>query len=599
MRDRKRLACSIVLIVLSICLISCAFAACRHRHEYNLITTVNAPTCTTEGIGVYQCACGDTYEGAIDCLGHEYSQSYTVDIPATCLTYGQKSRHCIRCDDKSDIISALGEHYTVSEVPATCTQAGLSSYIDCPYCGLKQEPHVIPALSHDWQEEIISPASCKEEGAMLRTCRRDGCEVSNTIILPKTSHTWDTEHCCTVCGEILAVSDGLSYQEIYLDGDVACYLTSAGNAIDLHIVIPSYYNLLPVIGLADDAFRDMAITAITIPDSTVKIGKRALAGCNKLTKIIYSGTAAQWLSIDKGEAWDSGAGNYIVECLDETLDKYGEPLMWSITYTADPLHCENITYIHRDNLAMGDVSKITALPKLGYKFVCWSDGVNTPTRNDTSDSAGKSVEAIFTYDALAMPIIALDTLDDAPITSKEEYIRCSVDVIGAGQYDFIDASAKIRGRGNSTWTLDKKPYRLKFDAATDLFGNGAARDWTLIANHCDKSLVRNYLTYSLAELFETQKYTTTTQFVEVYLNGVYEGVYAVHEQTQTGAGRVEIDEDFDDNDISFLLELDERAYEEGVEGKDYFKVGGNLYAIKTPDTDLITPAQTSKIRAYL
>ena len=248
---------------------------------------------------------------------------------------------------------------------------------------------------------------------------------------------------------------------------------------------------------------------------------------------------------------------------------------------------------------MGDVSKITALPKLGYKFVCWSDGVNTPTRSDTSDSAGKSVEAIFTYDALAMPIIALDTLDDAPITSKEEYIRCSVDVIGAGQYDFIDASAKIRGRGNSTWTLDKKPYRLKFDAATDLFGNGAARDWTLIANHCDKSLVRNYLTYSLAELFETQKYTTTTQFVEVYLNGVYEGVYAVHEQTQTGAGRVEIDEDFDDNYISFLIELDERAYEEGVEGKDYFKVGGNLYAIKTPDTDLIAPAQTSKIRAYL
>lgn len=598
MREKKIWA-YILLIILTVCLICLPLSACRHTHEYKLLSTTAEPTCTSEGAGIYQCACGQSYTGKVDAQGHEYSSSFTVDIPATCIANGQKSRHCIRCGDKIDITAIEGAHVTVDEVPATCTKAGVGAYIDCPDCGLKEQPQVLPALGHEWQEETITPADCINEGSVLRYCVREGCDMSAILVTPKTAHTWDVNHRCTVCSQLLDVTEGLHYEAMYCGDEIVSYLVSAGSATSGHIIIPAYYNGIAVSGLSDYAFYGTNIASVTLPVGIKTIGTGAFKDCKDLEKIIYSGYAAQWLEVGKFDRWDDGTVDYTVTCLDEILDKYGEPLTWSITYIADPTRCDNFDRIVRDGLKMGELSKITASAKLGYRFIGWSDGLTTATRSDTSDNAGKVVEALFEYDFLDMPVIAVDTAGGAPITSKEDYVRCTASVLNADIYNITEASAKIRGRGNSTWTLDKKPYRLKFDEYTDLFGNGAARDWTLIANHCDKSLVRNYLTYSVAELFDSQRYTTTTQFVELYLNGVYEGVYAVHEQTQTGSNRVDIDENFDESNPSFLIELDRRAFEEGVENKDYFSVGGDLYAIKTPDTDLITYAQTASIKHYL
>ena len=102
----------------------------------------------------------------------------------------------------------------------------------------------------------------------------------------------------------------------------------------------------------------------------------------------------------------------------------------------------------------------------------------------------------------------------------------------------------IRGRGNSTWDTDKKPYKVKLDKKADLFGMGANKHWVLLANRYDNSLMRNKLTYWIGQELGLE-YTPQCVFVEVVMNGQYLGSYYLCEQVRVGSSRVDID-DLDD-----------------------------------------------------
>ena len=99
----------------------------------------------------------------------------------------------------------------------------------------------------------------------------------------------------------------------------------------------------------------------------------------------------------------------------------------------------------------------------------------------------------------------------------------------------------IRGRGNSTWMDDKKPYKVKFDESVNLFKFGKNKHWTLIANRYDNSFVRNRLTYWLGQQLGME-YTPQCVPVEVVMNGEFLGSYLLCEQIRIGKGRVEIDD---------------------------------------------------------
>ncbi len=214
-------------------------------------------------------------------------------------------------------------------------------------------------------------------------------------------------------------------------------------------------------------------------------------------------------------------------------------------------------------------------------------------------------------DALDLPVMEINTENAAPIVDKENYVSCEVSVsnTGEGGYTLANASAGIRGRGNSTWEMPKKPYRIKFDEKTDLFHNGEAKNWTLIANYCDKSLMRNYLAYTIGgEMTAIKDTTTTVQMVELYLNGSYEGVYLVCEQNEVGKNRVNIEDDinqYQPDAIGYLLELDARVPTEGAEDIDYVVVEGVPFAIKSPDygdiesNDIEWVDYVSYIKGYL
>jgi hypothetical protein len=139
----------------------------------------------------------------------------------------------------------------------------------------------------------------------------------------------------------------------------------------------------------------------------------------------------------------------------------------------------------------------------------------------------------------------------------------------------------------------------------DLFGNGAAKKWTLLANYGDQSMVRDYLAYSVAEqLDDIGEYSSSSLFVDLYLNGVYQGVYLLCEQVEVGKNRVDIEDDinsFSPEEIGYLLELDARASGSGTEDQDYIIADGCTFAIQSPDYGDIQSEEIdySKYVAYI
>ena len=97
----------------------------------------------------------------------------------------------------------------------------------------------------------------------------------------------------------------------------------------------------------------------------------------------------------------------------------------------------------------------------------------------------------------------------------------------------------IRGRGNSTWDADKKPYKVKFYKGQNLFGMGKNKHWILLANRYDNSLIRNRMTYWLGEQLGME-YTPQCIPVDVVMNGEYYGSYLLCEQIRVDESRVNI-----------------------------------------------------------
>ncbi len=97
----------------------------------------------------------------------------------------------------------------------------------------------------------------------------------------------------------------------------------------------------------------------------------------------------------------------------------------------------------------------------------------------------------------------------------------------------------IRGRGNSTWMTDKKPYKIKLDQKADLFGMGANKHWALIANYYDNSLIRNRITYYLGQSLGFE-YSPRLVPVDVVMNGNYLGSYYLSEVVRIDENRVDI-----------------------------------------------------------
>lgn len=217
---------------------------------------------------------------------------------------------------------------------------------------------------------------------------------------------------------------------------------------------------------------------------------------------------------------------------------------------------------------------------------------------------GASENPAFVPSAIDLPVLDIQTDGVAAVVSRDDYL-------GAAFSLYADSAARqassamlsgrldIRGRGNSTWTeFPKKPYRIRLDASASVLGMPASRHWVLLANHGDRSLLRN------ETVFETSRraglaWTPRGRFVEVFMNGSYLGNYQLVEHIRVAASRVALTTLGGADDAApavtggYLLELDWRSEETD------FTTASCRLALRLDTPESPTAAQGAYIRSYL
>ncbi len=205
-----------------------------------------------------------------------------------------------------------------------------------------------------------------------------------------------------------------------------------------------------------------------------------------------------------------------------------------------------------------------------------------------------------------LPHVYITTFTGRAITSKDTYVYATMWYVDeqdqVTQYD----SLEIRGRGNSTWSLAKKPYRLKFHQKEKLLGTGYAKTkkWTMLANHGDKALIRNAVTSLMGERAGL-KFNPAAKFVDFTLNGKYVGNYQISDAVDVRPHRVNITEqDLPLTDASnitggYLLEAD--GFKDFQWGVDGFYTWNKWVPIRIhyPDDEDIDSRQQNYIQQYV
>lgn len=170
-----------------------------------------------------------------------------------------------------------------------------------------------------------------------------------------------------------------------------------------------------------------------------------------------------------------------------------------------------------------------------------------------------------------LPVLYVNTEGSEPITSKEYYLQgtCYLDANGIEGVESVGSvesplPLQIKGRGNASWSYEKKPYRIKLEKKQSLLGMNKSKHWCLMAHHENGSFTNDEMGFQLSRMMGLE-WTPGHKPVELVLNGDYVGLYFITEHIRVDKDRVNIveqaDEEVDPENITggWLVEIDNHA----------------------------------------
>ena len=100
---------------------------------------------------------------------------------------------------------------------------------------------------------------------------------------------------------------------------------------------------------------------------------------------------------------------------------------------------------------------------------------------------------------------------------------------------------KVKIRGNATRLQPKVPFRIGLAESISLAGLDASKDYVLLAEYGDISLMHNKVAMELAN-HTTELYQPDGEHIDLYVNGQYMGVYLLCEGISIGENRLNIED---------------------------------------------------------
>ena len=196
-----------------------------------------------------------------------------------------------------------------------------------------------------------------------------------------------------------------------------------------------------------------------------------------------------------------------------------------------------------------------------------------------------------------LPVLYIDTDGGAAIESKDVRIAAELRILDADGSETTEPLAcTVKGRGNTTWRWPKKPYRLRLADDVSILGMPAHRDWVLLANFCDRTLMRNLLAMKVSSLTSLD-WTPRCVPVELVINGKHLGQYLLSESVAVGPDRLDL------TPGGYLLEsdfhFDNEVQWEDYHGSSSYLFCGIPFAVKYPSAKDLTPGQEEFIQRYV
>ena len=138
-----------------------------------------------------------------------------------------------------------------------------------------------------------------------------------------------------------------------------------------------------------------------------------------------------------------------------------------------------------------------------------------------------------------LPVLYLTTDDGATPSANKETHDGRLFAQGNDEWKSLyDGAMTIKVRGNTTSSYPKKPWKIKLDKKTEMFGIPKSKHWVLLANYNDQSMLRNKLAYDFAADIGSMGMKST--WVECVLNGAWQGTYQFCEHIRIAKERVNV-----------------------------------------------------------
>lgn len=221
-----------------------------------------------------------------------------------------------------------------------------------------------------------------------------------------------------------------------------------------------------------------------------------------------------------------------------------------------------------------------------------------------------------------LPIVVINSGSNAIQDEPKTMADMGIIYNGVGNRNYMtdpfnnyNGKIGIEYRGSSSQGMPKKSYGFEtWDVNgnaidSSLLGMPKESDWILSASYSDKSLMNNYLTYDLARLMGW--YAPRCQYVELVVNGEYQGVFVLMEKIKRDNNRVDIAKMLP-TDISgpeltggYIVKIDKGTGNGGAGWTSNYAPDTNIngqtifYQYEYPNDVDIVPQQEAYIQAYI
>lgn len=127
---------------------------------------------------------------------------------------------------------------------------------------------------------------------------------------------------------------------------------------------------------------------------------------------------------------------------------------------------------------------------------------------------------------------------DSILNDQENKVSVFALLLDAQGDTLFQGVTYFKTRGNDTFKEPKKPYTIKFPKKQKFLGLNRGKTFTLLANACDESHIRNAIGLDIAREFGL--FASHYAYLNLYINGSYRGLYQMTNKVDVGKDALDI-----------------------------------------------------------